>query len=76
MADANKEKISRPSSLQDMFKEIYTVSEVAYLMRCSPKVIYEALANGTLDGYKVGRGWRIPGDSVREFVTRHKKEVE
>lgn len=50
-----------------MEKTVYSVKELAVLWRCSPQVVYDQLLNGRLQGFKVGRSWRITDDARRAF---------
>lgn len=47
-----------------MFKEFYTVGEVAQMLGVTPYTVREWLKNGTLDGVKMGRLWRVPISAV------------
>ena len=51
--------------------EVYTVSEVAVQLSVSDKTVLRLLESGRLRGVDVGNGrrtWRIPKESLTEFV--------
>jgi len=47
---------------------LYTPEEVAELLRVSPRTVQRWLAQGKLQGVKVGRLWRIPKASLDRFL--------
>ena len=47
---------------------VYTPNEMAGLLRVSTATIVRALRSGQLQGFKVGRQWRIWGKEVMRFV--------
>ncbi len=53
---------------QELYQQIYTVEELANLLKISKKVVYEMLNTGEMMGYKVRRSWRIPGKSVYQYL--------
>jgi|GEM_PF-1711674 len=50
----------------DEVQEMYTVQEVARLLKCSDQTVRKLIRGRELRGAKVGRGWRI----CREEVVR------
>lgn len=51
---------------KEAFK-VYTVEEVAKILKFTEKTIRDMLASGRLKGSKVGRQWRISEDQLKEF---------
>jgi len=47
-------------------KDLYTVGEVARLLRKSGRMVRADLATGKLAGVKVSNTWLIPAESVAE----------
>lgn len=45
-----------------------TVTEVATLMRVSKMTVYRLVNNGDLSSVRVGKGFRIPEQTVREYL--------
>lgn len=43
---------------------VYTVEEVAEMMKVNPRTVYRMLDKGTLRGFKFGAAWRITQDEV------------
>ena len=52
------------------YADILTVEEVCEALRIGDNVAYALLRNGQLKGYRNGRTWRIPKESVRRFILR------
>lgn len=47
---------------------ILTVADAARILRVSPDVVYRLLADRTLPGVRVGRSWRIPEESLSQWL--------
>lgn len=47
---------------------ILTVPEAAALLRVSVDVVYRLLSDRTLPGVRVGRSWRIPEESLSQWL--------
>lgn len=47
---------------------VYTVEEVAKLLRVSVDAIYDMLRSGELVGQKVGRAWRIEESELKRYM--------
>ena len=54
----------------DQYPDILTVEEVCEALRMGYNAVYEILNNGKLKAFKNGRVWRIPRESLREFILR------
>lgn len=48
---------------------LYSQKEVAEMLGISTRTVSRRLKDGTLDGRKVGRSYRIPGYSVKRYLT-------
>ena len=55
--------------------KIYTIQEVAKVLKCSERQIFRYLKQGKLDGSKQGK-WRFTDEDVKKFLeggrNRHK----
>ena len=51
-------------------KRVYTVAEVAELLRVSQRTVRRLIAGGALSVVRVGKSIRIERRVVKEFVTR------
>lgn len=47
---------------------VYTPEEAAALLRVHRNTVYRLLQSGTLPATKTGRGWRIPGSALDDFL--------
>lgn len=52
--------------------KIYTIQEVAKLLKCSERQIFRYLASGKLNGSKQGK-WRFTDGDVRAFLNTGRK---
>jgi len=53
--------------------KIYTITEVAKLLKCSERQIFRYLKAGKLNGSKQGK-WRFTDEDVRGFLVRGRKK--
>ena len=51
----------------------YTVGEVAERLRVNPKTVYRMVRKGTLRGVRIGSLWRIPAETLEEYLTGKKE---
>ena len=57
-------------------REQYTVltpSDVMDILGVGKNTAYDLLNSGKLKGFRVGRGWRITGEALEEFMTEFPK---
>ena len=50
------------------FDDILTVEEACEALRIGRNTLYDLLHSGQLKGYRNGRVWRIPRESMIEFI--------
>ena len=50
------------------YMDVMTVDEVCEALRMGYNAVYELVQSGKLKAYKNGRVWRIPKESVRQFI--------
>ncbi|MHA7240966.1 helix-turn-helix domain-containing protein [Arthrobacter sp. TMS1-12-1] len=48
--------------------ELYTVAEVAAMMRVSKMTVYRLVQAGTIHSIRFGRSYRVPQSAVREYI--------
>ena len=53
---------------ENTYHDILTVDEVCEILFISRNTCYDLLRTKKLHSFKVGRIWRIPLDSVKDFV--------
>jgi len=59
------------ATTQDLqYPLLYTIPEAAHVLRISRTKLYELLASGEIESVHIGRGRKIPADSVRAYVHR------
>lgn len=50
------------------YSDILTTEEACEALRVGHNALYELLNSGKLKAYRNGRVWRIPKDSIREYI--------
>lgn len=58
----------------DNYPDILTVEEACEVLRIGYNAIYGYLNSGRLKGYRNGRVWRIPKQSVKDFIIESTKK--
>ncbi len=55
-----------------MKKASYSAREIAWLLGVSPRAVYNLIQEGSLGGFKVGKGpraqWRIPRPALERWL--------
>ena len=50
------------------YSDVLTVEEACEALRIGYNAIYDLLGSGNLKGYRNGRVWRIPKESVKQYI--------
>ena len=50
------------------YEDIMTIADVMEALHIGKNRVYELLANGELNGFRMGRPWKIPKESVIDYV--------
>jgi excisionase family DNA binding protein len=58
-----------PSSLK-----FFTSTEVADILKMNPQVITRKLQAGEIEGYKLGKDWRVSEAQLMQFLERHSNQ--
>ena len=56
----------------DMENNLYTIEEIAILLRLSRLTVYRYISSGKLSAYKLGRDYRVRKDDLESFLDAHK----
>ena len=51
-----------------VIEDLYEMSQVAQILRCSRKTIYRLISSGRLGAVRWGRSYRFRREDVQEFV--------
>ncbi len=54
--------------------KIYTIREIAKILRCTERQIFRYLASGKLHGSKLGK-WRFTEQDVKDFLNRGREKT-
>ncbi|MCC8051421.1 MAG: helix-turn-helix domain-containing protein [Clostridiales bacterium] len=52
----------------EQYKDILSVSDTAKVLCTGKNRIYELLEDGKLNGFRIGRVWKIPKQSLEKFI--------
>lgn len=52
----------------DEYPDVLTADETADALRVGYNALYRLLSSGKLKAYKNGRVWRIPKESIKEYI--------
>ena len=50
------------------YSDVLPVEEACEALRIGYNAIYDLLGSGKLKGYRNGRVWRIPKESVKQYI--------
>jgi excisionase family DNA binding protein len=54
-------------------KEIMTITQVSEYLQISEMTTYKLVNEGKIQGFKIGRHWRVKKEDLTEFIERLKK---
>ena len=49
---------------------IYTVEEVAELLKIKPETVRIMLRDNELNGFKAGKAWRVTEDDLKKYIQK------
>ena len=49
---------------------IYTVEEVADLLKIKPETVRIMLRDNELNGFKAGKAWRVTEDDLKKYIQK------
>lgn len=49
---------------------LITVEELCEELLIGKNLAYKLLANGSIKGFRIGRIWKIPRQSINDFITQ------
>ncbi|NBI89427.1 DNA-binding protein [Lachnospiraceae bacterium] len=52
----------------DGYQDIITIPEIAGILYIGKNRVYELLENGTIKGFRIGRVWKVPKESLKEYI--------
>ena len=52
----------------------YSVDQVTRILKVTRRTVYNYLKHGQLEAYKDGKEWRIPEESLLNFINNGKSE--
>ena len=50
------------------YDEVLTVSDVAEILYVGRNTVYELLNSGALEGFRIGKTWRIPKVNLERYI--------
>lgn len=52
----------------EQYQDIMTAYDAAEVLCIGKNRVYELLGNGSLKGFRIGNVWKIPKESVKEYI--------
>lgn len=52
----------------------YTATEIAGILKMNPQVIARKLQGGEIEGYKLGKDWRVSKEQLMRYLERHSNQ--
>ena len=50
------------------YDDVLTVSDVAEILYIGRNTVYELLNSGALEGFRIGKTWRIPKVNLEKYI--------
>lgn len=50
------------------YPDILTVAEITEILYIGKNRVYELLENGFIKGFRIGRVWKVPKESLQEYI--------
>ena len=50
------------------YDDVLTVSDVAEILYVGRNTVYELLNSGALEGFRIGKTWRIPKVNLERYI--------
>lgn len=54
----------------DESRDVLTVEEVAERLYIGRNTVYHLLNQGELQGFRIGRTWKIPKDAIADYIIK------
>lgn len=51
---------------------VISIDQLCHMLQIGKNVAYKLLASGEIFAFKIGRVWKIPRDSVQQYIRSHK----
>jgi putative molybdopterin biosynthesis protein len=67
--------MSMESKISKEHQSFLTPQEVSEILRVSVYTVRRWIKEGDLPAYKVGRGWRISGAAIDEWLSQHQSAL-
>ena len=61
--------------MDNLSSSLITVEELCDELLIGKNLAYKLLANGTIKGFRIGRIWKIPRQSINDFITQQSNRI-
>ena len=61
--------------MDNLSSSLITVEELCEELLIGKNLAYKLLANGTIKGFRIGRIWKIPRQSINDFITQQSNRI-
>ena len=56
----------------EQYSDILTVEELCEVLGIGANAAYQMLNNGAIPAFRIGRRWKVPKESVKEYISQWK----
>ncbi|SHE56332.1 helix-turn-helix domain-containing protein [Schwartzia succinivorans] len=61
--------------MENLSTSLITVEEACEELMAGRNTIYSLLSSGKLKGFKIGRVWKIPRESLKQYILSQSKMI-
>ena len=61
--------------MDNLSSSLITVEELCEELLIGKNLAYKLLANGTIKGFRIGRIWKIPRQSLYDFIVQQSNHI-
>ena len=59
----------------EKYDDVLTVTDVAEILFVGRNTIYDLLNSGQLQGFRIGRSWRVPKKNLEDYILSKYKSI-
>lgn len=63
------------TSMFEQFNPLMTVQEVCEVLRVGKNTVYDLIYSNKIEGFRLGRTWKIKRDSLSHFILQESKLI-
>ena len=51
---------------------VISIDQLCHMLQIGKNIAYKLLASGDIPAFKIGRIWKIPHDSISQYISNYK----